>query len=73
MPSAAGACRVSELAPTQALWRPAQGLSTHPDCHGKEGVAGSSPAEGSRILSPPAPLLVVLALLPAALAAAALG
>ena len=46
MLAAAGACRDSELASKQASCRPERGPATHPDCHGKEGVAGSSPAEG---------------------------
>jgi hypothetical protein len=48
MPVRAGACGISEASDMQGIWlgeRPLRGLT---DCHGKEGVAGSSPAEGSR-------------------------
>src|SRR3954462_12547283 len=47
MLSAAGTCRFTDSVATQASWPPARRRATEPDCHGKEGVAGSSPAEGS--------------------------
>jgi hypothetical protein len=44
----AGSCRVTDSASMQALWPPARNRAGRADCHGKEGVAGSSPAEGFR-------------------------
>src|SRR4051794_39243682 len=46
MPLSAGSCRVTDSVPTQGIWPPARYQETDSDCHGKEGVAGSSPAEG---------------------------
>jgi hypothetical protein len=41
------ACSTPETTPVQALLRSGSHRDVEPDCHGKEGVAGSSPAEGS--------------------------
>jgi hypothetical protein len=46
MLSAAGACRVTDSTSLQALWRLSGPTADQANCHGKEGVAGSSPAEG---------------------------
>jgi hypothetical protein len=40
-----------KLTPTQAFWPPTRCLATESDCHGKEGVAGSSPRALARIRS----------------------
>ena len=42
----AAVCGVTFRAAVQALWLCATNPGPWPDCHGKEGVAGSSPAEG---------------------------
>jgi hypothetical protein len=44
----AGACRCGFARPVQGLWLCAGSPRASPDCHGKKGVAGSSPAEGFR-------------------------
>jgi hypothetical protein len=51
MPNGADRCRrlrTPRARPMRAFWLCAGHLRASPDCHGKEGVAGSSPAEGSR-------------------------
>jgi hypothetical protein len=44
----AGTCRCGFAQPVQGLWLCAGSPRALPDCHGKEGVAGSSPAGGLR-------------------------
>ena len=39
-------CRVVVRSSLQALWRLSRPVADQANCHGKEGVAGSSPAEG---------------------------
>ena len=48
LPMHAGGCRNRIPARKQGLWLSAPRPDTFPDFNGKEGVAGSSPAEGSR-------------------------
>jgi hypothetical protein len=45
---AAYGCTMTVQQPKQAFWLCMRQRDDAPDCHGKEGVAGSSPAEGSK-------------------------